>query len=71
LQGLPSGPRTIPGGSGRALEEEDEDCAVEVSVLLELVPIVAPSAAANEEREVRSVRLYTERSPSPRLPSAS
>ena len=42
LQGLPSGPRTMPGGSGRALEEEDEDCEVEVSVLLESVPIVAP-----------------------------
>lgn len=40
LQGLPSGPRTIPGGSERALEEKDEE--VEVSVLLELVPIVAP-----------------------------
>ena len=43
LQGLPSGPRTIPGGSGRAVvEEEDEDCAVEASGLLVLVPIVAP-----------------------------
>ena len=41
LQGLPSGPMTMPGGSGRAFEEKDEDCAVEVSVLLELVPIVA------------------------------
>ena len=43
LQGLPSGPRTMPGGSGRALDEKGEDCAVEeVSVLLELVPIVTP-----------------------------
>jgi hypothetical protein len=36
LQGLPSGPRTMPGGSGRrALEEEEEegDCAV-VPVLM-------------------------------------
>jgi hypothetical protein len=42
LQGLPSGPRTMPGGSGRALEEKGEDCAVEgVSALLELVPIAA------------------------------
>ncbi len=38
LQGLPSGPRTMPGGSGRALEEEEVE-----EVLLELlVSIVAP-----------------------------
>jgi hypothetical protein len=51
LQGLPSGPRTMPGGSGRAF---DEDCAVEeASVLLESVLIVTPRQPRNEEREVR------------------
>lgn len=42
LHGLPSGPRTMPGGSGGALEGKDEDSAVEVSVQLELELIVAP-----------------------------
>lgn len=38
LQGLPSGPRIVPGGSWRALEEEGEgDCAVKVSFLLDIV----------------------------------
>lgn len=38
LQGLPSGPRMVPGGSWRALEEEGEgDCAVKVSFLLDIV----------------------------------
>jgi hypothetical protein len=38
LQGLPSGPRIVPGGSVRALEEEgEEDCAVKVSFLLDIV----------------------------------
>lgn len=38
LQGLPSGPRIVPGGSWRALEEEGEgDCAVNVSFLLDIV----------------------------------
>lgn len=42
LQGLPSGPRTMPGWRERALEgDEDEDCAVGVSVLLVLLLIVA------------------------------
>jgi len=55
LQGLPSGPRTRPGGSGRRRAlvegEEKEDCEVEVSVLLVLVLvfIVAPRPAANGE----------------------
>jgi hypothetical protein len=34
LQGLPSGPRTVPGGSGRRAPEEDDDCAVELLVLV-------------------------------------
>jgi hypothetical protein len=42
LQGLPSGPRTMPGGRERELEgEEEEDCPVGMSVLLVLVLIVA------------------------------
>ena len=40
LHGLPSGPRTMPGGSGRALE--DAACAVGLSALLVPVLIVAP-----------------------------
>lgn len=55
LQGLPSGPRTMPGGSGgRAVGGKDEDCAVEgVSVLLELVPIVTPRQPRTRDGEVR------------------
>ena len=38
LQGLPSGPIIVPGGSWRAVEEEGEgDCAVKVSFLLDIV----------------------------------
>lgn len=55
LQGLPSGPRTMPGGSGRGIE--DEGWVVDVSDLV-LVLIVAPQPLqTGGERLNRAVRL--------------
>ena len=50
LQGLPSGPRTVPGGRGRAVWVEPVDFPVEVLVLLLIVGTRRPGIRAQLRR---------------------